>query len=143
MATKESGNAPRELLALERERLRLEEEKLALERERLAAREEELAALQEELGTPEEREAQFGVRGLVAAAVAAAVLGGLVGFAAGWDAGLASSPAPRKVVVGRPFLSMMNRVSAVHRWARYDEPADAPWIPARRTEFPENLVIVR
>ena len=143
METKESGGAARELVALERERLALEAEKLALERERLAAKEEELAALQESFGTPEEREAQFGPRGLAVAALAGIALGALVGFAAGWDAGLSRSPAPRKVTVSRAFLSMMNRVSAVHRWARDDEAPDAPWIPARRTEFPENLVIVR
>ena len=45
--------------------------------------------------------------------------------------------------MSRAFLSMMNRVSAVHRWSRDEDPDDAPWIPARRTEFPENLVIVR
>lgn len=138
-----TGNAPRELAALERERLALEAEKLALERERLAAKAEELEALQESLGTPEERETQFGAGALAAAAVAGIVLGALVGFAAGWDAGRSASPAPRRVEVSRRFLSMMNRVSAVHRWAR-DDDADAPdWIPARRTEFPENLVIVR
>ena len=143
METKESGAAARELVALERERLSLEAEKLALERERLAAKEEELAALQESLGTPEEREAQFGPRGLVFAALAGIALGALVGFAGGWDAGLSRSPAPRKVTVSRAFLSMMNRVSAVHRWSRDEDSDDVPWIPARRNEFPENLVIVR
>ena len=143
METKESGGAARELVALERERLSLEAEKLALERERLAAKEEELAALQESLGTPEEREAQFGLRGLAFAALAGIALGALVGFAAGWDAGLSRSPAPRKVTVSRAFLSMMNRVSAVHRWSRDEDSDDVPWIPARRSEFPENLVIVR
>lgn len=135
--------ASRDLLALERERLKLEGEKLALERERLAAREEELAALQETLGPTGEREAQFGLRGLAVAAAAGVLLGALVGFAAGWDAGLSSSPAPRRVVVGRPFLSMMNRVSAMHLRAPDDEPETPPWVPARRAEFPENLVIVR
>ena len=143
METKEAGAAARELVALERERLSLEAEKLALERERLAAKEEELAALQETLGSPEEREPQFGLRGLAVAAAAGVLLGALVGFAAGWDAGLSSSPAPRRVVVGRPFLSMMNRVSAMHLRAPDDEPETPPWVPARRAEFPENLVIVR
>ena len=90
-----------------------------------------------------EREAQFGPRGLAFAALAGIALGALVGFAAGWDAGLSRSPAPRKVTVSRAFLSMMNRVSAVHRWSRDEDSDDVPWIPARRTEFPENLVIVR
>ncbi len=143
METKGPANAQRNLAALERERLQLEAEKLALERERLSAKEEELAALQETLGSPEEREAQFGLRGLAAAAAAAAVLGALVGFAAGWDAGLSSSPAPRRVVVGRPFLSMMNRVSAMHLRAPDEEPEPLPWVPARRTEPPGNLVVVR
>lgn len=143
METKGSGDARRDLAALERERLQLEAEKLALERERLAAKEEELAALQETLGSPEERESQFGLRGLAVAAAAGVLLGALVGFSAGWDAGLSSSPAPRRVVVGRPFLSMMNRVSAMHLRAPDDEGDPPPWVPARRTEFPENLVVVR
>ena len=143
METKESGAAARELVALERERLSLEAEKLALERERLAAKEEELAALQESLGTPEEREAQFGPRGLAFAALAGIALGALVGFAAGWDAGLSRSPAPRKVTVSRAFLSMMNRVSAMHLRAPDEEPEPLPWVPARRTEPPGNLVVVR
>ena len=129
METKESGGAARELVALERERL--------------AAKEEELAALQESFGTPEEREAQFGPRGLAVAALAGIALGALVGFAAGWDAGLSRSPAPRRVTVGRPFLSMMNRVSAMHLRAPDEEPEPLPWVPARRTEPPGNLVVVR
>ena len=143
MDEKRQDAASRDLLALERERLQLEGEKLALERERLAGREAELDALRESLGPAEGRGASFGGRVLAAAALAAALLGGFVGSGAGWDAGRAASPAPRRVVVGRPFLSMMNRVSAVHRWARDEESAEPGWLPARRTEFPENLVIVR
>lgn len=143
METNGSANAPRELAALERERLRLEGEKLALERERLAAKREELAALEESLGSAEERELQFGPKALALAAAAGCVLGALVGLAAGYDAGRSSSPAPRRVVVGRPFLSMMNRVSAMHLRAPDDEPEPFPWMSPRRAEFPENLVIVR
>lgn len=138
-----TGGEQRDLASLEREKLVLEAEKLALERERLAAKEDELAALQESLGTPEERDVQFGLRGLAAAAAAGFVLGILVGFAAGWDSGVASSPAPRRVAVSRRFLSMMNRVSAMHLRAADDVYEETVWIPARRTAFPENLLIVR
>lgn len=134
---------PGELLALERERLKLEGEKLALERERLAAKEEELSALQDSFGSPEDREAQFGARALALAAAAGLALGALVGLAVGYDVGLSSSPAPRRVAVSRPFLSMMNRVSAVRSAGSWDDDASGVWIPARRDEFPENLVIVR
>ena len=143
MDGKTPDRVPGELLALERERLKLEEEKLALERDRLAAKEEELAALQESFGTPEERESQFGARALAVAAAAGLALGALVGLAAGYDIGLSSSPKPRRVAVGRPFLSMMNRVSAVRLRGDWDAPSGPSWMPGRRSEFPENLVIVR
>lgn len=143
MDEKQPDRIPGELLALERERLKLEAEKLALERERLAAKEAELSALQESFGTPEEREAQFGPRALAVAAAAGLALGALVGLAAGYDIGLSSSPAPRRVAVSRPFLSMMNRVSAVRLNGSWDDDQAGAWIPSRRNEFPENLVIVR
>lgn len=129
-------------LSFERERLKLESERLALEKERLEAKAEELETLQATLGTPEERELAL-TPGLVAIiAVVALLLGALVGGAIGFDSGYRKNPAPRKVLVSRSFLSLMNRVSG-RAIVDYEEPSNPDWFPEQRTVFPETLPLVR
>ena len=129
-------------LSFERERLKLEGERLALEKERLEAKAEELEALQASLGTPEERELAL-TPGIVAIIAAVALLlGALVGGALGFDAGFRKNPAPRKVLVSRSFLSLLNRVSG-RAILDYEEPSAPDWFPKERTVFPETLPLVR
>lgn len=129
-------------ISFERERLKLEGERLALEKERLDAKAEELEALQASLGTPEERELAL-TPGIVAViAVVALLLGVLVGGAIGFDSGYRKNPTPRKVLVSRSFLSLMNRVNG-RAIVDYEEPGAPDWFPEQRTVFPETLPLVR
>ena len=130
-------------IAFERERLELERERLALERERLESKASRLEAVEAELSAAGKR--TFAVEPAVAALRGAAALavGAALGGAIGWDAGRKSSPAPRKVLLSRAFVSALRSASGV-RLAPFDQDDEtATWMPRRREIFPENLVIVR
>ncbi len=130
-------------LAFERERLALERERLALERERLESKESRLEAVEAELAASGRR--TFAVEPAVAAVlgVVALAVGAALGGAVGWDAGRKSSPAPRKVLLSRAFVSALRSASGI-RLTPFDQEAETTsWIPRGREIFPEDLVIVR
>ena len=136
-------NGPGAGLSFEREKIELERERLALERERLESAEARLKEMEEELAAAGRR--TFALEPAAAAILAAAVfaVGAVLGGAIGWDAGRGSSPAPRKVLLSRAFVSALRSASGV-RLAPFDQEAEtAPWMPRDRVDFPENLVIVR
>ncbi|MBR1837740.1 MAG: hypothetical protein IJ783_10695, partial [Kiritimatiellae bacterium] len=66
----------------------------------------------------------------------------------GWDAGRVKAPPPRKILVSREFLSLLARTGGLPvssgRAAAGDFGGERlQWLPRTRSEFPENLVLVR
>jgi hypothetical protein len=132
-----------EALSFEREKLALEREKLALERERVEA---DTARLEElERAALSAHGKSFTVEPVVAAVGAAVVfaVGLVLGGAIGFDIGKSKVPPPRKVMLSRAFISAMRSASGVRLVPFDQDEAAAPWMPAARTDYPENLVIVR
>lgn len=130
------------------ERLALERERMALERERLDEREHRLNELEAALSPRDERAIPLSPAALWLAAVVCLLLGALAGAAVGWDAGRSKAPPPRKVLVSRQFLSLLARSGGLPPGSADDESSSAPsdsrgWIPAARTFFPENGLLIR
>lgn len=143
MAGDNVENGIGEGLAFEREKIALERERLALERERLEARRSSLENMEAELAAAGRK--TFALEPAVAVALGAVVLavGAALGGAIGWDAGRKSSPAPRKVLLSRAFVSALRSASGV-RLAPFEQDAEkVSWMPREREIFPEELVIVR
>lgn len=130
------------------ERLSLERERLSFERERLDEKERRLADLEAALTPRDERAIPLSPAVLWLAAAACLVLGALAGAALGWDAGRSKAPPPRKVLVSRQFLSLLARSGGLPLREGADGAGAADsdfrgWIPAARTFFPENDILIR
>ncbi|MBQ7666631.1 MAG: hypothetical protein IJS46_01395 [Kiritimatiellae bacterium] len=139
----EEAKTTAEATSFESEKLALEREKLALERERLEAQSARIEELEAQLDAVHRR--SFSVEPAVAAVAAAVVvaIGGIVGAAIGFDIGKKHASVPRKVLLSRSFISAMRSVSGVRLSAFDQEVHPAPWMPQKRTDFPEELVLVR
>ena len=118
---------------IEAEKLRLEIERLKLEKERAEA--DVANAVSRTNDT-----LSFGIGAACVIAAVCLLLGGIIGFSTGLDIGIRRSPVPRKVLVSKQFLRIMDQQNTPPKTTPREIPA---WMPKKTNGIPSDYIITR
>ena len=121
---------------IEAEKLRLDIERLKLEKERL---ESGVASASSRYGGSADA-MMFKMGTVCVVAAVCLLLGGIIGFSTGMDIGVRRSPIPRKILVSKQFIRVLEAQNTPLKPAPRNP---APWIPRKTHGVPSNLIIIR